>query len=141
MHTIGGVGLNQKILLKVLLPYQILIEDSAVTRVVVETPDGAYGILPNRLDCVATLTQGIMVYETDETGEIYVALDEGILVKTGNQITVSVRNAFSSPDLGQLEMMVEKEFKNLNEREKTVKMVISKLESDFMRRYVEIRHD
>jgi F-type H+-transporting ATPase subunit epsilon len=52
-----------------------------------------------------------------------------------------VRNAFSSPDLGQLEMLVEKEFKNLNEREKTVKMVISKLESDFMRRYVEIRHD
>ena len=42
--------------LKVLLPFQVFAEKTDVSRLVVETRDGSFGLLPHRLDCVAALT-------------------------------------------------------------------------------------
>jgi F-type H+-transporting ATPase subunit epsilon len=39
-----------------------------------------------------------------------VAVDEGVLVKTGMDVLVSVRRAIGGTDLGQLHEAVEKEF-------------------------------
>ena len=36
-----------------------------MSRIVSETHEGAFGLLPHRLDCVAALTPGILVYETE----------------------------------------------------------------------------
>ena len=64
---------------------------AGVSRIVVETPEGSFGLLPRRLDCVAALTPGILIYETEAEGESYVAVDEGVLVKSGPDVRVSVR--------------------------------------------------
>ena len=64
--------------LKVLLPSQVFAEKTSVTRIVAETHEGSFGLLPHRLDCVAALTPGILVYETEADGEIFVAVDEGV---------------------------------------------------------------
>jgi hypothetical protein len=45
---------------------------------------------------------GILTYEADGGGEVYVAVDEGVLVKTGPDVLVSVRRALGGTDLGQL---------------------------------------
>lgn len=127
--------------LKILLPYQVFMEKSHVLRVVAETRRGAFGFLPNRLDCVAALIPGILTCETEEEGEFFVAVDEGVLVKTGAEILISVRNAFSGPDLGSLRETVEKEFMNLDEREKSVRSVLAKLEGEFIRRLTEVHHE
>jgi F-type H+-transporting ATPase subunit epsilon len=127
--------------LKILLPYEIFYESDAVKRMVIETQNGSFGILPNRLDCVAALVPGILTYETQDIDEIYVAIDEGIFVKSGNDVLVSVRSAFSGANLGDLQALVEKEFLNLDEREKSVRLVITKLESEFVHRYVGSRHE
>jgi F-type H+-transporting ATPase subunit epsilon len=50
--------------LKVLLPFQVFAEKADVSRIVASTSAGSFGILPHRLDCVAALTPGILVYET-----------------------------------------------------------------------------
>ena len=66
--------------------------------------EGSIGILPRRLDCVAVLRAGILIYENDVGDEVYVAVDEGILIKTGAQVQVSVRDAISVrlvSDLGE----------------------------------------
>ena len=77
--------------LKVLLPFQIFAEKTGVSRIVAETREGSFGLLPHRLDCVAALAPGILIYETEAEGEVYVAVDEGVLVKTGPDVLVSVR--------------------------------------------------
>jgi len=46
--------------------------------------------LPHRLDCVAALAPGILIYENETEGEICVAVDEGVLVKTGLNVVVSL---------------------------------------------------
>ena len=120
--------------LKVLLPFRIFAEETGVFRVVAETYDGSFGILPHRLDCIAALTPGILIYEKEAGSEVYVAVDEGVLVKTGLDVLVSVRNAISGTDLGQLRESVEREFLNLNEQEKSVRSVMAKMESGLIRR-------
>ena len=88
--------------LKILLPFQIFAEKTGVSRIVAETREGSFGLLPHRLDCVAALAPGILIYEIDGQGEVYVAVDEGVLVKTGPDVLVSVRRALGGTDLGRL---------------------------------------
>ena len=127
--------------LKILLPFRIFAEKTGVSRIVAETREGSFGLLPHRLDCVAGLPPGILIYEDEAVGEVYVAVDEGVLVKTGLDVLVSVRNAIGGTDLGQLREAVEREFVNLNEREQTVRSVMAKMESGLIRRLVEFHRE
>jgi len=120
--------------LKVLLPFQVFTEKSGVSRIVAETYEGSFGILPHRLDCVAALAPGILIFEVEADGEAYVAVDEGVLVKTGLDVRVSVRNAISGSDLGQLREAVQREFMHLDEQEENVRAMLAKMEGDLMRR-------
>ncbi len=126
--------------LKVLLPFQIFAEKTGVSRIVAETHEGSFGILPHRLDCVAALAPGILIFETKIEGEAYVAVDEGVLVKTGLDVLVSVRNAISGTNLGQLREAVQREFLHLDEQEKNVRSVLAKMEGDLMRRMATFRN-
>ncbi|MFC1766565.1 F0F1 ATP synthase subunit epsilon, partial [Planctomycetota bacterium] len=112
-----------------------------VSRIVAETCMGSFGLLPHRLDCVAALVPGILIYETTAKGEVYVAVDEGVLVKTGLDVLVSVRNAIGGTDLGELRDRVEREFLDLTEREQGVRSVMAKMESGFIRRLVRFHHE
>jgi len=121
--------------LKILLPCQVFAEKTDVLRVVAETREGSFGVLPHRLDCVAALVPGILTYETAADGEVFVAVDGGILVKTGAEVLVSVRLALGGSDLGQLRASVESEFLTLDANEKSLRSVMAKLESGFLHRF------
>jgi F-type H+-transporting ATPase subunit epsilon len=121
--------------LKVLLPFEIFAEKTDVSRVVAETRSGSLGLLPNRLDCVTALGPGILTYETDEEGEVYVAVDEGVLIKTGADVLVSVRRAIDGRDLGLLRESVQREFATLDEQEQSVRSVMARLEAGVLRRF------
>jgi F-type H+-transporting ATPase subunit epsilon len=127
--------------LKVLLPFQIFAEKTGVSRIVAETHEGSFGLLPHRLDCVAALAPGILTYETEADGEVFVAVDEGVLVKTGPDVLVSVRRAISGTDLGQLHAAVEKEFLTLDENEQSVRSAVAKLETGFLQRFAKFQHE
>jgi F-type H+-transporting ATPase subunit epsilon len=127
--------------LKILLPFQVFDEKTGVSRIVAETPEGSFGLLPHRLDCVAALAPGILTYETAADGEIFVAVDEGVIVKAGSEVLVSVRRALSGADLGQLRDAVEHEFLTLNEQEKSVRSVVAKMEGDLIRRMALLHDD
>lgn len=126
--------------LKILLPFEVFAEKVGVTRVVAETPDGSFGILPRRLDFAAALAPGILTYETEEGGEVFVAVDEGVLVKTGGEVLVSTRRALAGGGLEELRDLVQREFLALDEREQTARAAMEKLESGFLRRFATLRH-
>lgn len=127
--------------LKILLPFEILAERSGVSRIVADTREGSFGLLPHRLDCVAALVPGILIYESETGGEVYVAVDQGVLVKSGPEVLVSVRRALIGTDLGHLRDSVEREFLTLDEREQGVRSVMAKLEAGFLRRFASLQHD
>lgn len=127
--------------LKILLPFEVFAEKSGVSRIVIETRDGSFGLLPHRLDGVAALSPGILIYETEAEGEAYVAVDEGVMVKSGLDVLVSVRRAIGGSDLGRLRDSVEKEFLTVDEHERSVRMVMARLETGFLRRLADLHHE
>jgi len=127
--------------LKVLLPFQVFADKTNVTRIVAESIEGSFGLLPNRLDCVAPIAPGILIYETDAEGEVYVAVDEGVLVKTGADVLVSVRRAIAGSDLSKLHEAVIKEFLTVDEQEKSVRAIVAKIETGFLRRFLTFQHE
>ena len=127
--------------LKVLLPFQVFAEKSGVSRIVAETREGSFGLLPRRLDCVAALSPGLLMYETEADGEVCVAVEEGVLIKAGPEVLISVRRAIGGTDLGELRVAVEKEFLTLDESEQSVRRVVAKLESGFLRRLANFHHE
>lgn len=127
--------------LKILLPFQVYDQKTGVLRIVAESPEGSFGLLPQRLDCVAALVPGILVYETEANGEVFVAVDEGVLVKTGYDVLVSVRQAIGGSDLAKLRQSVEQDFLTLDESERNVQSVMAKLESGFIQRFAGFQHD
>lgn len=127
--------------LKVLLPFRIFTEKTGVLRLSVETREGSFGFLPHRLDCVAALVPGILSYETASEGEVFVAVDEGVLVKTGAEVLVSVRRAMAGNDLGQLRAAVEQDYLNLDEQEQNMRTVMAKLETGFLQGFASFKHD
>ena len=127
--------------LKVLLPFQVFAEKTDVSRIIAETREGSFGLLPHRLYCVAALVPGILIYQTQSAGEVFVAVDQGVLVKIGMDVLVSVRRATGGKDLSQLHAVVEKEFLTLDETEQSVRQATAKLETGFLRRFANLQHD
>jgi len=126
--------------LKILLPFGIFAEKTGVSRIVAETSEGSFGFLPHRLDCVASLVPGILIFETKTEEERFIAVNEGTMIKTGLNVLVSVRNAITGKNLGQLHQAVKREFLRANEQEQNVRSALTKLESDFIRRLTEFHH-
>lgn len=120
--------------LKVLLPAEVLL-DEEVEKVTAEAENGFFTLLPRHVDFVAALVPGIFSYQTTSGTEHFLALDEGILVKQGDQVYVSAARAMPGDNLDQLQDTVENELKVLNENEKKARTVMSRLEADTLRRF------
>jgi F-type H+-transporting ATPase subunit epsilon len=125
--------------LEILLPYRVFAEWPDVTRIVVETLAGSIGILPRRLDFTVGLLPGVLTYQRAGREEEVIAVDAGILVKAGNDVRMSVRAAVGGADLGGLRDAVRSRYIDLDETERTARSAIARLESDFVRRFTELK--
>jgi F-type H+-transporting ATPase subunit epsilon len=127
--------------LKILLPFKVFADINNVSNIVIETSNGSYGLLPQRLDCVAALVPGIFTYETQNGSAKYIAVDAGVMVKAGTEVLVSVRNAVGGVDLGKLSDLVNNEFKKQDETESSMRAVTLKLEGGFIYSFDKFRNE
>ena len=127
--------------LTILLPSEVFADKDGVSSVIAETRDGSFQLLEHRLDCVAALVPGILTYLPKDNAPVYLAVDEGVLVKTGSEILVSVRQAIGGTDLGQLHDEVKRQFLTLNEEERNVRDVLSKMDSGLVGRLAAFQHE
>jgi F-type H+-transporting ATPase subunit epsilon len=126
--------------LKVLLPYRIFAQKADVSQIVAETGAGSLGVLPHRLDCVAALVPGLLSYATPADGTVYLAVAEGVLVKSGADVLVSVRHAIGGADLRDLHATVQREFLAIDARALEVRTAVAKMESALLGRIAEFQH-
>ncbi len=121
--------------LKIFLPSNVFM-DEEVDKVIGEGPEGSFCLLPRHIDYVTALVPGILVYQTAEIENHFLAVDTGTLVKKGNQVLVSTRLAVRGV-LGELQKEVEKMVSVVDEREKMTRSACARLEADLVRRFVE----
>ena len=121
--------------LKILLPAEIFL-DRPVAKITAEAENGSFCLLPQHVDFVTALVPGILSFETAESGEeIFLAVDEGILLKCGAEVCVSARAAVGGTDLETLQQTVEDEYRTLDERQKQARSALAKLEAAFIRQF------
>ncbi len=123
--------------LKVLLPAEVLL-DEQVTKVTAEAQNGSFTLLPRHIDFVSALVPGIVAYGLPDGRELYLALDEGILVKQGDSVYISSPRGVLGSDLRELQDLVDRELRVLSEEEKRARSVMSRLEMDTLRRFTRL---
>jgi len=126
--------------LKVLLPTEVLIEEETV-QVTAEGVNGFFCLKPRHVDFVSALVPGLLAYVNAEGREVFMAVGEGVLVKCGNDVLVSTAQAAAGPDLGTLKDTIEKHFNLLDDKEKGARTAVSKLEANFVRKFLELGKD
>ncbi|MEJ2032048.1 MAG: F0F1 ATP synthase subunit epsilon [Deltaproteobacteria bacterium] len=122
--------------LKILLPTEVLL-DRDVSKVLAEGTNGSFCLLPRHQDFVTALVPGLLSFVADAREE-FVAVDEGVLIKIGNEVLASTRRAVRGPDLGMLRQTVEREFLELDERQRLTRSAMARLGADFARRLYEL---
>lgn len=123
---------------KLLLPTSTLFEGQAV-RMTAVAPNGAFGILPNHVDCVSAIVPSVLTLCLPDGTEKIFGLDEGLLVKKGHQVTVSVRRGVRGEDLESLQETVETSFVQMDEEERQARSALSRLEANMVRRFAELQ--
>ena len=123
--------------LKVVLPTKILINTTAI-KVIAEAENGIFCLLPRHIDFVTTLIPSLLSFVSPQGEEQFMAIDQGILIKQGNQVTVATQNAIQGGDLGKLKQTVNQQFRLMDEREKNARSVLAKLEINTIRNFIEL---
>lgn len=124
--------------LTVMTPTNVVVDVSASKVTAIAPTHGSFCLLPRHIDLVSALAPGILTYESEEGQESYIAVDEGLLVKRGDHVRVSVKQAVIGGDLGSLRETIEREFEQLDDLERRARSALARLEADFVRRYAEI---
>ena len=128
--------------LKISLPSKVIYEGE-IEKISFEAVDGAFTMLPRHIDFVTILVAGILFFDTTgpESQEVFYAVDQGILTKHGRTVLVSTHNAVRSADLESLHRTILDHFENLNEHERRAYSALTRLEADFVRRYLEVEDE
>ena len=123
--------------LKLLLPSHILI-DEPVQKIIAEGQDGSFCLEPRHVDFVSALKPGLLQFIAENGQEVFVAMDEGILVKCAHEVMVSDYNAVRGDDLSTLKDTVEHRFRQLDESERIARSALARLEAGVVRRFIQM---
>jgi len=124
--------------LHVLTPGMMVLEDEEVRQITAEAGNGSFSLLPRHIDFVAALVPGLLSCVAPGGERRHFAVDEGILVKCGDDVLVAVRRAVGGADLESLERTVAEEFARLDEHERTARSAVARLEAGAIRRFAEL---
>jgi F-type H+-transporting ATPase subunit epsilon len=70
---------------------------------------------------------------------MFAAVDQGIVVKVGADVRVSVRRAVVDDDLETLNQTVRRQYRTLDENERDARAAAAQLEAGFVRRFLELK--
>ncbi|WP_372634415.1 F0F1 ATP synthase subunit epsilon [Fodinibius sp.] len=122
--------------LKVMEPERVLIDREA-NKIIAEGTNGSFCLKPRHVDFVSSLKTGILMYESGGE-EYYIAVDEGILVKVGERVLVSVLNGIMGRDLSKLEQAVRERFEKTEAMNKAAGIAQKSMEADLLLHFLEL---
>jgi F-type H+-transporting ATPase subunit epsilon len=124
--------------LTVFSPARVEVQEE-IRQVSAESEHGHFTLEPRHVDYLADLVAGIVTYQTQQGQEQFLAVDGGLLVKAGQEVRISSPRVTQGA-LGQLRRKVEESFEQLSQRESQARSALEKMQSDFVRRFMELQH-
>ena len=122
--------------LRIILPTHVLLNVDAI-KIVAEAANGSFGVLPRHIDFVAALQPALLSFIDKDGHERFVGHDEGIFVKQGRRVLVSVRRAVQGENLATLREIVRSEIMALHGHEQKARSALARLEAGIVRQFIE----
>lgn len=110
-----------------------------IKKVTFETLNGYYTLMPKHIDFVSAMNANIVRYTTVENEEKFVACHQGIVVKKGNDVTISVQKAVKSDTLDELQKTILIDFKESEEQRKELNTAMARLEVGLVRGFTQLK--
>ena len=104
-----------------------------------DAKDGSFCLLPRHIDFVSVLVPSILTFQSQNGTEQYLVHDEGILVKQDLEVLIAIKHGLIENTLGSLKNRLEKEFQDIETQEKKTKQLLTDMEVDFIKRFLEIK--
>jgi F-type H+-transporting ATPase subunit epsilon len=123
--------------MKILLPERVLL-DQDVDKIVANSIAGSFCLEPRHIDYVAPVVPGILAYEV-KGREFFVGTGHGVIVKAGDEVLISLHDAVTGADLGEIRDAVEERLRRRQEWDERVLQVASQLEARLVQRYAELQ--
>lgn len=120
---------------KVVLPSGVLLQED-IAKLVAEGQNGSFCLLPRHVDFASALVPGILALTRPDGEELFLAVDDGILVKRGREVLVATGNAVEGR-LGELRQAVRERSRRIGEREQQARVALDHLEASLVRRVFE----
>lgn len=120
------------------LPDRQLYKCGAV-KLTARSVEGAFGVLPNHIDFVIALMPCVLMLTASDGDERIFGIDEGVLVKHGEDVDICVLRAVQSDDIDGLKATVRNTFTNMDEQEKIARSALSRLEADMARHFAKLK--
>ncbi len=124
--------------LKILLPSHVLIDEQA-QKIIARGINGSFCLEPRHVDFVSALAPGLLQFIDESGSEVFVAVDEGVLVKCGDEVLISAYHAVKGEALETLKETVDQRFRQLDESERMARSALARLEAGVVRRFTEMR--
>ncbi|MCQ8131012.1 F0F1 ATP synthase subunit epsilon [Methylomonas rivi] len=124
--------------LKVLLPNEVLV-DTAVTKIIAEAENGWFCLEPRHVDFVSALVPGLLRYVTSEGAEMFLGIDEAILVKCGSLVRVSTPEAVLGSDPETLRLDMQTRLDAADEHNRYARSVLARLEAGVAKRFLALQ--
>ena len=122
----------------VLLPTQELL-NVPVSKIIADAINGSFCIEPRHIDFVSALAPGVLSYWDLKGREHFAGIDQGILVKCGQHVSVSTINGVLSETLQDLRSQMQKRFLALDDQDKRARAALARLEASTLRGFWETR--
>lgn len=123
--------------LRLMLPTEILL-DRPVTKIIAEADNGEFCLLPRHIDFVAALVPGLLSFFDPQGVESFAAIDHGILVKCGTDVSVSAYRGVVGSDITELQTLIDERFLELDEYERKARSALARLEAGTLRGFLNL---
>jgi len=112
--------------LRVMTPYSVAL-NTPVSQVTLEAVDGFFTLKPKHMDFVNVLKPGILSYKKDGK-EAFVACNRGVVVKRGDEVSISTPLAILGENLDDLKKKIAIDFQAMEQERKEVRVSMARLE-------------
>jgi len=111
----------------ILSPLETIL-DEEVKKISLKGKEGSYSIFPNHLDYISSIKTNVLYYVDKHNKTYYVAINEGILVKCGNHVKLSVFSGIKGTDIKELEKKIAENIRQAEEAKKAYITSVTNLE-------------
>lgn len=110
-----------------------------ISKITVECLDGYRTFLPRHVDFVSALKPSIISYCTTDGTTKYCACHNGIVVKKGENVTITSQHALLGNSLDELKDIILHEFKKEDEKRKELNSAMARLELGLLKGFKQLK--